>query len=98
MYISCIRCVKKLQSACAWVDQQARGLNLLAQVAGDTTRGEAVIQQMTSQQGSSASACKLLSAQPGQESLLAAAVLAPILLWEIMISPGKSGRAGNMLE
>ena len=53
------------------------------------------VQHLRQQLGVSSAACKLLAAQPGQELLVAAAVLAPILLHETQIGPGQHSTAGD---
>ena len=53
------------------------------------------VQHLSQQLGLSSAACKLLAAQLGQELLVAAAVLAPILLHETQIGPGQLSTAGE---
>ena len=66
----------------------------MTQVAGNRMEyGEGV--RMLSQQGSEASPCKLLSMRPGQETILAIAILAQILFAETIIGPGSKTDAGS---
>ena len=53
------------------------------------------VQHLLQQLGDSSFTCKLLAAKPGQELLIAAAVLAPILLHETQIGPGRLSAAGE---
>ena len=53
------------------------------------------VQHLSQQLGLSSAACKLLAAQLGQELLVAAAVLAPILLHETQIGSGQLSTAGE---
>ena len=53
------------------------------------------VQHLSQQLRVSPAACKLLAAQPGQELLVALAVLAPILLHETQIGPGQYSTAGE---
>ncbi len=51
--------------------------------------------QLSQRQGSGTSLCKLYCVQPGQESLLAAAVIAPILFRETIFGPLQQHSSGN---
>ena len=66
------------------------------QVTGSGKHDEAGMQRRLTQQGSGTSTCKLLCMRPGQEALLAAVVLAPILFRETILGQPQQHSAGSV--
>ncbi len=83
---SLLQCVHLMRFASAYMTMQ---------VTGSGEHHDAGLQRRLSQQGSGKSLCKLYCMQAGQESLLAAAIIAPILFRETIFGLPRQHSAGK---